>query len=81
MKALLIYCYCLPTIICLYNAIKSFVKRKRLPKDGLQHLLCCFIPIVNFWVALWFIVALIFDCAGLIEDLIYKRNDAKRNVL
>lgn len=81
MKALLIFGYCLPAIICLYKAIKSFVKRKRFPKDGLQHLLYCFVPVVNFWVALWFIVALIFDCAGFIEDLIYKRNDAKRNVL
>ena len=77
---LLIYCYCLPTIICLYKAIKSFVKGRRFPKDGLQHLLFCFIPIVNLWVALWFILVLIFDLMDFLWSL-KERNDKKGNVL
>lgn len=78
---LLIFGYGLPALICLTNLVKGLNKREAHHSSVFKHLLCCLIPIVNFWVALWFIVALLFDCAGFFEDLIYKRNDKKGNVL
>lgn len=77
---LLIFGYCLPTLICLANLVKGLNKREAHHSSVFKHFLCCFIPVVNFWVALWFILVLIFDLMDFLWSL-KERNDKKGNVL